>query len=142
MAIIVVTAVSTAAFLNLTDARYRLLDQIDPASLSADQLLLAYVDEETGIRGYILGRNIAYLQPAISGIKAQTSATQQLNAALAEQPALLRTAKRRNTRSRLADEWALPAFKATAAGNLTYATPTSSPRERLCSIAPAPTSRH
>ena len=44
-----------------------MLNQVDPASLSADQVLLAYVDEETGIRGYILGRNFAYLSPAISG---------------------------------------------------------------------------
>ncbi len=80
VAIIAITAFSTAAFLHLSDARHRLLNQIDPASLSAGQVLLAYVDEETGIRGYILGRNFAYLSPAISGLKEQTSATKQLNA--------------------------------------------------------------
>ena len=123
--IIVVTAVSTAAFLKLTDARHRLLNQIDPASLSAGQVLLAYVDEETGIRGYILGRNFAYLQPAISGFKQQTSTTKQLNAALAQQPALLRTAKRAEHLGRIwQTNWALPAYKATAAGSATYATPT------------------
>src|ERR1700722_2497940 len=94
VAIVVITAVSTAAFLNLTDARHHLLNEVDPASLSAGQVLLAYVDEETGIRGYILGRNFAYLSPAISGLKEQTSATKQLNTELADQPALLRTAKR------------------------------------------------
>jgi len=123
--IIVVTAVSTAAFLNLTDARHRLLNQIDPASLSAGQVLLAYVDEETGIRGYILGRNFAYLQPAISALKSQTSATKQLNAALTDQPALLRTAKRAEHLGQVwQTNWALPAYKTTAAGSSTYATPT------------------
>jgi len=124
VAIVAITAFSTAAFLNLSDARHRLLNQIDPASLSADQLLLAYVDEETGIRGYILGRNFAYLSPAISGLKEQTSATKRLNTTLADQPALLRSAKRAEHLGQIwQTNWALPAFKATAAGNATYATP-------------------
>jgi signal transduction histidine kinase len=124
VAIIAITAFSTAAFLHLSDARHRLLNQIDPASLSADQLLLAYVDEETGIRGYILGRNFAYLSPAISGLKEQTSATKQLNATLADQPQLLRTAKRAEQLGQMwQTNWALPAFKATAANDATYATP-------------------
>jgi signal transduction histidine kinase len=124
VAIIAITAFSTAAFLHLSDARHRLLNQIDPASLSADQVLLAYVDEETGIRGYILGRNFAYLSPAISGFKEQTSATKQLNATLADQPALLRTAKRAEQLGQMwQTNWALPAFKATAANDATYATP-------------------
>jgi hypothetical protein len=101
-----------------------LLNEVDPASLSADQVLLAYVDEETGIRGYILGRNFAYLSPAISGLKEQTSATKQLNDALADQPALLRTAKRAEHLGQVWQaSWALPAFRATATGSSTYATP-------------------
>jgi signal transduction histidine kinase len=122
--IIAVTVVATAAFFNLTDARHRLLNQVDPASLSASQVLLAYVDEETGIRGYILGRNFAYLEPAISGLKHQTSATKQLNAELADQPALLRTATRAEHLGQAwQTNWALPAYKATASGDPTYATP-------------------
>src|SRR3984957_4620618 len=124
VAIVVITAVSTAAFLNLTDARHHLLNEVDPASLSADQLLLAYVDEETGIRGYILGRNFAYLQPAISGLAEQKKATRQLSAALADQPTLLRTAKRAEHLAQVwQTNWALPAFKATAPGSPTYAPP-------------------
>ena len=124
VAIIAITAISTAAFLNLTDARHRLLNEVDPASLSADQVLLAYVDEETGIRGYILGRNFAYLSPAISGLKEQTSATKQLNTELADQPALLRSAKLAEHLGHVwQTSWALPAFKATAANDTTYATP-------------------
>ena len=124
VAIIAITAFSTAAFLHLSDARHRLLNQIDPASLSADQVLLAYVDEETGIRGYILGRNFAYLSPAISGFKEQTAATKQLNATLADQPALLRSAKRAEHLGQVwQTNWALPAFKATAAERSTYTTP-------------------
>jgi signal transduction histidine kinase len=122
--IIAITAVSTAAFLKLTDARHHLLNEVDPASLSAGQLLLSYVDEETGIRGYILGRNFAYLQPAVSGFAAQKKASKQLNAALAHQPALLRSAKQAEHLGQVwQTSWALPAFKATAANNATYATP-------------------
>ncbi len=123
-ALVVVAVVSSIALVHLIDARRALLDQIDPASLSADQLLLAYVDEETGVRGFILGRNNAFLQPTESGLKEQVSATHDLNAELESQPALLRLAHDAESQGRTWQlKWALPALRATAAGKNTYATP-------------------
>ena len=62
-----VVTVATVSLVHLTDTRQALITQIDPASLAADQLLEAYLDEETGVRGYILSRNAAFAQPYVSG---------------------------------------------------------------------------
>ena len=93
VALVVVAAVSSVALVHLVDSRHAILDQTDPASLSADQLLVAYVDEETGVRGYILGRNTSYLHPALSGLREQLSAAHNLNEELQNQPNLLRLAQ-------------------------------------------------
>jgi CHASE3 domain sensor protein len=55
----------------LTDAREQLADQLDPASNAAQQLSAALVDQETGLRGYVLTRDPAYLEPYTDGVAAQ-----------------------------------------------------------------------
>ena len=51
-------AIVAGAFglIQLTDARERLADNLDPAVTAAQQLTIAYIDQETGVRGYALGR--------------------------------------------------------------------------------------
>ena len=61
--LVIVAVLCGLAFSNLIDARHPLLGQVDPASLEADQLELAYVNQETGVRGYVLSGNPAFLQP-------------------------------------------------------------------------------
>ena len=116
--------VSSIAFVRLIGARHTLLGQIDPASLSADQLLLAYVDEETGVRGYILGRNPAFLQPEVSGEVAQRQSTVRLNDELRDNPTLLSQALRSEHQAQVWQRtWVEPAIKDTAAGNLSFSSP-------------------
>jgi len=117
-------ALSTLAIVNLVDARQALLDEIDPASLSVGQLLLAYVDQETGVRGYILSRNPSFLQPTVSGLVEQKKASGLLAADLHDRPDLLslvHTAQREALRWQ--KTWVQPAIKDTAAGNLSFASP-------------------
>jgi signal transduction histidine kinase len=52
----------------LSGARAALADRLDPAIASAYQLDAALVDQETGVRGYLLGRKPAFLGPYRSGL--------------------------------------------------------------------------
>jgi signal transduction histidine kinase len=53
---------------NLSSARAALADRIDPAIASAFQLDAALVDQETGVRGYLLGRRGEFLAPYRNGL--------------------------------------------------------------------------
>ncbi|HWE68483.1 MAG TPA: ATP-binding protein [Acidimicrobiales bacterium] len=119
--LILLATLGTLSFLHLTDARHSILGEIDPASLSADQLLVAYLDQETGVRGYILSHNSVFLQPAVQGVKAQATASRQLKHALAQRPPLLRLATlAERSGGQWQREFAQPAIAATAAGSDTY----------------------
>ena len=119
------------AFVHLADSREALLDQIDPASLSANQLLLAYVDEETGVRGYILGRNTAYLVPAIDGLKSQLKATSAGHRAAEPTPPAHAGPRGGGVGPHVAiGIRVVPAVKATVAGSGRYATPAALANEK------------
>lgn len=127
--LVVIGAVATVALVNLTEARHTLLDEIDPASLRADQLLLAYVDEETGVRGFILSRNPQFLQPAQAGMDQQRGDTRALNSELHDQPDLLAQAKRAESAAQIwQTTWAEPAIRSTSAGAGAYASPQAQAR--------------
>ncbi|SFW69268.1 sensor histidine kinase [Amycolatopsis australiensis] len=66
------------ALTNLTDARNRLLDVIGPERTAAAQLSTALLNQETGVRGYQLGRQPAFLAPYTDGRRAQGDAVTQL----------------------------------------------------------------
>ena len=65
-------ALGTAAFLRLSDARTALLDQVGPAVLAAQNLPGDLVDQETAVRGFVLGGgNPAFLDPYMQGRAAE-----------------------------------------------------------------------
>jgi hypothetical protein len=90
--VVLVTSIAAASLIHLIDTRHVLLTQIDPASLSSDQLLEAYLDEETGVRGYLLTRDLAFLAPYVEGSANQRVASADLHSALADHPDLLHLA--------------------------------------------------
>jgi signal transduction histidine kinase len=53
----------------LTDRRELLVDDIAPAQLAAEQLENALVDEETGVRGYLLTHQSRFLEPYHRGLR-------------------------------------------------------------------------
>lgn len=63
---------------NLTEARTSLLDVIGPQRLAATQLSTALLNQETGIRGYQLGRRPEFLAPYTDGRRAEGDAVSQL----------------------------------------------------------------
>lgn len=63
---------------NLTEARTSLLDVIGPQRLAATQLSTALLNQETGIRGYQLGRQPDFLAPYTAGRQAEGDAVSQL----------------------------------------------------------------
>jgi signal transduction histidine kinase len=80
-------AVGAVALGNLADARSRVVDVIDPAFRDAEQLQVALVDQETGIRGYAQAGQEVFLQPWQTGLRNEAAALRSLSA-IADNPAL------------------------------------------------------
>ena len=113
----VVVVAGAVAVVRLGRDRSAVISRLDPANLLVAQLLTAYVDQETGIRGYVLTKGPLFLQPYQQG---QANA----NAATAGLARLLPSSSRAGellARARLAaDAWeaqfARPALAATRVG--------------------------
>jgi signal transduction histidine kinase len=63
--------VGGAALAELTTARDRVVDTLDPAALHASQLEVELLNQETGVRGYALTAQPAYLTPYYTGLAGQ-----------------------------------------------------------------------
>ncbi len=118
----VALGISAFSFAQLLDGRTTLFDQIDPARLASEQLLVALLNQETGVRGYVLTGQASFLQPFAQGLPAQRAASDQLDSLLASQPGLLASAREAERKGvAWQTEFAKPAVIATAAGNKAYA---------------------
>jgi len=81
---VLMIAVGAVAITRLTDARERLADELDPAARTAQELSAALVDQETGVRGYLLGGEERFLTPYQEGMAAETAAAAELHTRLAD----------------------------------------------------------
>jgi signal transduction histidine kinase len=63
----------------LSDRRDLLADRIDPSNVAALRLSSALLNEETGLRGFVLGRDPVYLEPFRSGREAEQRASRTLD---------------------------------------------------------------
>jgi signal transduction histidine kinase len=77
-------ALGTVAIVRLTDARHRVVDQIGPTRVAAQQLLTSLVDQETGLRGYALTGDRTFLDPYRRGVRDQRDFTAQLQTGVAD----------------------------------------------------------
>jgi signal transduction histidine kinase len=75
------------ALVSLGDSRNRVLDVIDPATLAAQQLDNALVNQETGVRGYALSAQRSFLTPYTQGVTEEQSATNSLRQLASQLPA-------------------------------------------------------
>jgi len=57
-----------AALANLASARDRVVNKIDPAAFRTSQLEVAYLNQETGVRGYALSARRTFLTPYTEGL--------------------------------------------------------------------------
>ncbi|HEY8546823.1 MAG TPA: ATP-binding protein [Acidimicrobiales bacterium] len=67
VAAVVVAASGVVGFWALLDAREQVVDRADPALLAATELLAGYVDQETGVRAYVLTGDSRFLTPYDEG---------------------------------------------------------------------------
>ncbi len=84
-----VAAVVTGALAlaHLNTERGRIEATIDPAELEAQQLYSALLNQETGVRGYALSAQAAFLAPYNQGYAAEKTAVTQLHMLLPQLPA-------------------------------------------------------
>ncbi len=107
------------ALRSLSERRERLADRIDPANLAALRLSNALVNQETGIRGYVLAGDPGFLEPYENGRVAAARALRRLEALRGYEP-LERAYEDAARTRRLADAWraeyAEPAIEAIRSG--------------------------
>ena len=75
------------ALVSLHDARNRVINVIDPATLAAQQLDNALVNQETGVRGYALSAQQSFLTPYTDGVAAEQTAINSLRQLASQLPA-------------------------------------------------------
>ena len=64
---IVSIVIGVVAIVRLADKRELVVDHLDPASVEALRLANALVNEETGVRGYVLSGDATFLAPYRAG---------------------------------------------------------------------------
>jgi signal transduction histidine kinase len=75
------------ALAGLGSTRSQVVARLDPASFQASQLEVALLNQETGVRGYALSGQRAFLQPYTLGLAGQRQALGRLRPLLAGLPA-------------------------------------------------------
>jgi signal transduction histidine kinase len=78
--------VGALAVLNLSHNRGRVVSTLDPATLQAEQLDNSLLNQETGVRGYALSAQLAFLAPYYSGVTEEKAALANLRRALGQLP--------------------------------------------------------
>ncbi|GGM68986.1 histidine kinase [Lentzea pudingi] len=80
--LLVMTAIaisSTVVALDaLSGARGRTIDQVEPAGRHVDEINRALLDQETGVRGFVLTGQDAFLTPYLDGQKAEADAARSV----------------------------------------------------------------
>ena len=89
MAVLSLAAVVTGALAlaHLDNERQRIETTIDPAALAAQQLYSALLNQETGVRGYALSGQPAFLAPYTEGMATEKTAVAQLRQLMPQLPA-------------------------------------------------------
>jgi signal transduction histidine kinase len=83
---VVAIALGGLALARLTDARTALLDSVGPAVRANQDFAVALLNQETGVRGYALTREVDFLTPYTTGRTMETRALAVLREHLAGRP--------------------------------------------------------
>lgn len=89
IAVVLVAAIVVAAVAlnNLASDRNRVVNTLDPAAFHGSQLYSAMVDQETGLRGYLLSGQSSFLDPYTTGVAQQRTQVRTLRPLLVSLPA-------------------------------------------------------
>jgi signal transduction histidine kinase len=68
LALVLVVAALLLSLAQLSHRRDAVVDKLDPAELAVGQLRAAMLDQETGVRGYVLSRDGSFLEPYVVGL--------------------------------------------------------------------------
>ena len=79
--------VGGTALTDLTTARDRVVNTLDPAAFHASQLEVDLLNQETGVRGYALSAQLPFLKPYHDGLAGQQQQVTELRQLLAGMPA-------------------------------------------------------
>ncbi len=88
MAALLAVGGAVVAASRLGDARGRVVDRIDPALVSALGLTSAMLNQETGVRGYVLGGRPDFLEPYAAGARTSARALAELDRIAVQEPRL------------------------------------------------------
>ncbi|MGH3394980.1 MAG: CHASE3 domain-containing protein, partial [Streptosporangiaceae bacterium] len=78
--------IGALALTDLSAARNRVVQNLDPAAYRASQLYAALLNQETGLRGYALSAQQSFLEPYTAGQAAERHALRRLRVDLAGLP--------------------------------------------------------
>jgi signal transduction histidine kinase len=78
--------IGAIALTDLSAARSRVVDRLDPASYQASQLYAALLNQETGVRGYAISAQRSFLQPYTLGLAGEKHSLSRLTQVLAGLP--------------------------------------------------------
>jgi serine phosphatase RsbU (regulator of sigma subunit)/CHASE3 domain sensor protein len=84
--LLLMTAAAVVSLLQLRQSYLEEADRVRPAELVEQQLVVAVVNQETGLRGYLLSGEPSFLQPYRQGISDEATAERQLAANLSGDP--------------------------------------------------------
>jgi signal transduction histidine kinase len=87
--LVVATALTTASLVRVASAQSRVTDTFFDAARTSSDLLTAYLDQETGVRGYLLTDDPRFREPYTRGLGEEQSAVDRLTRRLVHEPALL-----------------------------------------------------
>jgi signal transduction histidine kinase len=132
--------IGALALNSLSEARGRVVNMLDPAALHSTQLYAALLNQETGLRGYLLSGQKPFLAPYTMGMAGQDAAVSQLRTLLAGMPVARGDLARVLT---AADHWrssyAAPAIARVAATGKPLISPDVSTGKALFDSLRAPT---
>jgi signal transduction histidine kinase len=78
--------IGALALTDLTSARNRVVQSLDPAAYQASQLYVALLNQETGVRGYALSDQRSFLEPYTAGRADEQRTLRRLRVVLAGLP--------------------------------------------------------
>lgn len=84
--LVAAVVVGALAIGSLNAARDRVVDVLDPAALHGTRLYSALLNQESGLRGYLLSAQRPYLQPYAAGIADQNAELRALRPLLSDLP--------------------------------------------------------
>ena len=83
---LLLTAAGTIAFRQVLDAREALVDRADPGLQASSDMLAGLVDQETGVRAYVLSADDTFLEPYERGGQVADDARSELDRLAADLP--------------------------------------------------------